>query len=208
MVDEARQTLIRLSGERRESLAELSRMLRRNPAYLQQFLYRGTPRRLAEDDRRLLAMHFAIGEERLGGAPVPIPDLVSVPYLSVRAAAGAGLSADDERLIRAEPFASRILREAGITPAMASLAEASGDSMAPGILDGDRLVVDRGDRAIPATNAIFVFRRDREVAVKRLSREASAIRVASDNPEYPTIVVESGEIELVGRVKLLVRKPW
>lgn len=206
-MDEARQTLIRLSGERGESLAELSRMLRRNPAYLQQFLYRGTPRRLGEDDRRLLAMHFSVGEDALGGAATPIVETVAVPYLSVQAAAGAGRSAEDERVVRTEPFAPRLLRDAGITPAMASLVEASGNSMAPGILDGDRLLVDRGDRAIPASNAIFVFRRDRELSVKRLSREGSAISIASDNPEYPTISLGSRAIDIVGRVKLLLRRP-
>ncbi len=206
-MDEARQTLIRLSGESGESLAELSRMIRRNPAYLQQFLYRGTPRRLAEEDRRLLAIHFSVEETMLGGPAATAAEMVDVPYVSVRAAAGAGLSAEDERVFRTESFAPRLLREAGITPAMASLVEASGDSMAPGILNGDRLLVDRGERAIPATNAIFVFRRERELSVKRLSRDEGAVRVASDNTDYPTILVDPRALEVIGRVKLLLRRP-
>ena len=206
-MDEARQTLIRLSGESGDSLAELSRMIRRNPAYLQQFLNRGTPRRLAEEDRRLLAIHFSVEETMLGGPVATNAEMVDVPYVSVRAAAGAGLSADDERIIRSESFAPRLLREAGITPAMASLVEASGDSMAPGILDGDCLLVDSGDKAIRAETAIYVFRRERELAVKRLSREARAIRVASDNADYPTILVDPLALEVIGRVKLLVRCP-
>ena len=52
--------------ERSESLESLSRFLRRNPAYLQQFVQRGTPRRLGEDDRLKLAMMLDIDERELG----------------------------------------------------------------------------------------------------------------------------------------------
>lgn len=205
-MDDARETLMRLSGESGESLAALSRMLRRNGAYLQQFVHRGSPRRLAESDRRLLAAHFAVDESLLGGPP-RASESVAVPYLAVRASAGPGLASDGERLVRAEPFAPRLLRDAGVSPTMASLIEASGDSMAPGILDGDRLLVDRGDTSLVVAPAIFVFRREGELAVKRLTRERGMIRVASDNPEYPAAIVDRGEIVVVGRVKLLLRQP-
>ncbi|MFA9200485.1 MAG: DUF72 domain-containing protein, partial [Cypionkella sp.] len=34
----------------------------RNPTYIQQFIKRGVPRRLSEEDRRRLAAHFGVGE--------------------------------------------------------------------------------------------------------------------------------------------------
>lgn len=203
-VDDARAALIRLSAARGESLAQLSRMLRRNEAYLQQFVARGTPRRLAEDDRRLLARHFAVDESELGGPPAA-PALVAVPYLAVRAAAGQGLAADDS-LIRTEPFAPSLLRELGVAPADASLVSASGDSMAPTILDGDRLLVDRGDARVSG-EGIFVFRRDDLLSVKRVARVADGLRLASDNAAYPTVTVPRGEVVVIGRVKLLLRRP-
>ena len=52
MSDDARSTLTRLCAERGESLAGLSRLLGRNDAYIQQYLRKGTPRRLPERDRR------------------------------------------------------------------------------------------------------------------------------------------------------------
>jgi hypothetical protein len=64
--DEVRATLQRLVEERGDSLAALSRMVRRNDAYLQQFIKRGTPDRLPEDERRMLAMYFNIDERELG----------------------------------------------------------------------------------------------------------------------------------------------
>ena len=202
-MDDARAALIRLSEARGESLAELSRMIRRNAAYLQQFVARGTPRRLAEDDRRLLARHFGVDERVLGGPEAAEAGLVDVPFLAVRAAAGGGLAAD-ESLIRTEPFAPSLLREIGVAAANASLVTAAGESMAPGILDGDRLLVDRGDTRV---GGVSVFRREGLVAVKRLSRVAGGVRLASDNPDYPTVVVPAEEVVVIGRVKLLIRRP-
>ena len=56
--------VIRLRGE---DYASLSRLLGRNPAYIQQFIHRGSPRRLAEEDRRRLAAYLGIDESLLGG---------------------------------------------------------------------------------------------------------------------------------------------
>lgn len=196
--------IVRLAGERGESLAALSRMLRRNDAYLQQFVQRGSPRRLADADLRVLADHFGVGEALLGGPPASA--MVEVPYLSVRASAGRGLAADGEVLIRSEPFAERLLRDAGVAPADASMIVAEGDSMKPAILSGDRLLVDRGERTV-RRGAIYVARREGELSVKRLSREGGALRLASDNPAYAPLIVPAAEVEVIGAVKLLLRQP-
>ena len=55
MATDPRANLDRLIRERGEDYVGLSRLLGRNAAYVQQYIKRGTPRRLAEDDRRLLA---------------------------------------------------------------------------------------------------------------------------------------------------------
>jgi repressor LexA len=200
---DAREILARLAAGRGESLAALSRMLRRNPAYLQQFVTRGSPRYLADDDRRLLADHFGVEEAVLGGAPGAA--LVEVPYLAARAAAGRGIAADD-RLLRTEPFAARLLREAGVAPAQASMITAEGESMAPTILSGDRLLVDGAARTV-RDGAIFVVRRADELSVKRLERAAGALRLVSDNPAFDPVLVPLAEVTVIGAVKLLLRRP-
>lgn len=52
---EARGRLQHLAREKGSSLAELSRLLGRNPAYLQQYVSRGSPRHLDEPDMRRIA---------------------------------------------------------------------------------------------------------------------------------------------------------
>ena len=52
MLSDARAVLEHLCIERGEDFAGLSRMLGRNPAYIQQFVRRGVPKRLKEAERR------------------------------------------------------------------------------------------------------------------------------------------------------------
>ena len=59
MLNDPRLVLERLCAERGEDFAGLSRMLGRNAAYIQQFVRRGVPRRLGEEERRKLAAYFA-----------------------------------------------------------------------------------------------------------------------------------------------------
>ena len=63
MTDEdARTALAALIAERRDDYAGLSRLLGRNPAYIQQYVRRGTPRRLSDTDRAKLAAYFRVPE--------------------------------------------------------------------------------------------------------------------------------------------------
>ena len=90
MLTDPRKVLERLCAERGEDFAGLSRMLGRNPAYIQQYVRRGVPKRLKEDERRKLARYFAIPESTLGG-PEGIDlagALVSIVRRPVRASAG------------------------------------------------------------------------------------------------------------------------
>src|SRR4029079_4104983 len=64
-----RRALERLIQDRHEDYAGLSRLIGRNAAYIQQFIKRGTPRKLDEEDRKTLARYFGVDESVLGGPP-------------------------------------------------------------------------------------------------------------------------------------------
>ncbi|MGN5374741.1 hypothetical protein [Sphingomonas hankookensis] len=83
-----RAALARIAGERGVSLAELSRILGRNPAYVQQYIDRGSPRRLSEPDRATLARYLGVPESVLGGPPERA--WVAVPRIDAAASAGPG----------------------------------------------------------------------------------------------------------------------
>lgn len=61
-----RMRIPQLANEQGRSLASLSATIGRNPAYLHQFVTRGSPRRLPEEERRHLAIVLNVDERELG----------------------------------------------------------------------------------------------------------------------------------------------
>jgi hypothetical protein len=64
--EQVRATLQSLVAEHGESLAGLSRMIRRSDGYLSRFIDGGSPVKLLAKDRLLLAKYFGIDERQLG----------------------------------------------------------------------------------------------------------------------------------------------
>ena len=207
---DARAELERLIAERREDYASLSRLIGRNAAYIQQFIKRGTPKRLSEEDRRLLARYFGVSEESLGGPPSAGATQIAVPRLEVDASAGAGALGSDERTRSRIAFDPHWLRALGATdPAALSIIEVRGDSMVPTLGDGDEILVDRGDAASRLRDGIYVLRADDALVVKRLalSPASGSISVRSDNPAYPPWPdCRPDAIDIVGRVVWVGRR--
>src|SRR5258707_4818007 len=93
MLSDPRLVLERLCAERGEDFAGLSRMLGRNSAYIQQYVRRGVPKRLKEEERRKLARYFSVSETLLGGPPdepLSHDGLISVKRHPVTVSAGPG----------------------------------------------------------------------------------------------------------------------
>jgi phage repressor protein C with HTH and peptisase S24 domain len=206
-VTDPRTALDRLVEASGESYAALSRMLRRNPAYLQQYVKRGTPRLLAERDRKLLAGYFRVDEAVLGGPETPaIPVVAQVRRLDVAASAGPGGLAEDDRLLGGELFDPRLLASLGVREDQSAVLRAQGDSMVPTIQDGDRMLIDERDRKLTAKGGVFVLRLDGALMVKRVAKAGDGIAVTSDNPEFPPIAVQAPDaVEVLGRVVWLSR---
>jgi hypothetical protein len=210
---EPRTLLEKLIRERGEDYAGLSRLIGRNPAYVQQYIKRGTPKRLSEEDRRALSRYFAIDEALLGGpgAAAEAPsDLLSVPRLDVAASAGSGSEAGEERPLGRIAFDSAWLRRMRIAgSAQLSMIRVQGDSMVPTLSDGDEILVDRGDAAERLRDGIYVLRIDDVLVVKRVARNPAGrgISVRSDNPQFPSWPeCDPAAVDLVGRVVWVGRR--
>lgn len=200
---EARETLARLARERGSSLASLSRMLGRNTTYLQQYISKGSPRKLEEDDRRKLARFFGVSETLLGASQEKSYDSadewVDVPRLSVEASAGPGAAAVAETAFDAFRFSRKWLREQALEAGKLSAVRVIGDSMEPLLREGDDLLVDT--RAQPFRDGIYVLRLDGNLLVKRVTAQgAGRFSILSQNLAYPPLSVEARDFELLGRV--------
>ncbi len=206
MPNDPRAVLERLCLQRGDDFASLSRLIGRNPAYIQQFIRRGTPRRLPEAERRTLARYFGVPESVLGG---PDEDsraagMIPIGRSAVRASAGHGAFPTDERTRAYFAFDERWLRK--LTGAGANdltLIRVEGDSMSPTLTDGDDILVDQSDAMERLRDGIYVLRIEEALVVKRLALHPITHRVTvqSDNPAYsdwPDCKIE--DIHVIGRV--------
>lgn len=218
MID-VRAELEQIIREQGEDYASLSRLLGRNAAYIQQFIRRGVPRKLDEDDRRTLARYLGVDEARLGGrseaadaprtrAPSPAP-MVIIPRLAVGASAGPGAHAETEEETGRIAFDERWVRRLGANPRGLSMIAVQGESMAPTLNDGDDIMVDGTDGADRMRDGIYVLRVEDALIVKRLAVNPAtrSYRIRSDNPAWPDWAdCDPALVEIVGRVVWAGRK--
>ncbi|WP_343346388.1 S24 family peptidase [Sphingomicrobium sp. XHP0239] len=210
MVNDPRERLEELCREHRVDFATLSKLVGKNPAYIQQYIRRGTPKLLGERERRLIAHYFGVSEIELGGPETDnafgqmAGGLVAVRHRSVRAAAGAGSLNEDRDSGARMAFDRHWLR--GLTqsrPEQLSVIQVEGDSMAPTLSGGDDILVDHADRMDRLRDGIYVLRIDDALMVKRLALHPMerTVTIQSDNPAYPDWPGCSlGELDVVGRV--------
>jgi len=206
-----RARLMALVAAQGVSLAGLSALLGRNASYLQQFIRKGSPRKLEENDRRTLARFFGVDEAELGGGDAEgaagsyngqrraAGEWADVPRLPLGASAGPGAVAGGEQPVGQLRFSARWLKAQGLVPAMLSAIEVEGDSMDPTLRDGDEILVDCTPRTLRA--GIHVVRVDDVLLVKRIERVGSErLRLISDNPAYAPAECALDGVEVIGRV--------
>ncbi len=200
-----RERLGELAKGKGVSLAALSRMLHRNPTYLQQYITKGSPKKLEEEDRRVLAQFLGVDEHELGGpkeksyTPKADRDWIEVPRLDVDASAGPGAAAAGEDVFDAFRFSRRWLAEQGLDGAQLSAIRVVGDSMEPLLREGDEVLVDRRDA--PFRDGVHVVRLDEMLLVKRVaSKGGGRFSLLSQNLAYPPIDVQADDFAVIGRV--------
>lgn len=201
-----RATLDRLIRERGADYASLSRLIGRNPAYVQQFIRKGSPRRLAEADRAVLARFFGVDERLLGAPRDPDRDgasWVKVPRLGLDASAGPGAFAGPESVRDHFGFDAAWLRRLAGPARRLSIIQVMGDSMAPTLNAGDDILVNHDDGASRLRDGIYVLREGEMLHVKRIAVDDSPVGfgVTSDNAAFlPGANPDPAQVEIVGRV--------
>jgi hypothetical protein len=202
--EDPRTALQRLIAENGDDYAGLSKLIGRNSAYIQQFIKRGSPKRLPEKERGILARYFGVDERLLGGlvSSVTKLGLRTIPKLDVGASAGPGAINDAEALAGRIGFDEKWLRKLAVDPAQLSLIRVEGDSMAPTLNNGDDIMVDGSAATGALRDGIHVIRMDDVLMVKRLAKgPAGRLSVLSDNPAYPAWPDVDGEaVTVIGRV--------
>lgn len=208
-----RTRLLALAIEQGVSLSALSALIGRNSTYLQQFVRKGSPRKLEEQDRRRLAEFLGVAESELGapeynssasvnalpGKRGNNPVWLDIPRLAVEASAGPGAIPGGDEAVGALRFSARWLREQGFEPGQLSAILVAGDSMEPLLRDGDEILVDRTPR--PLRDGVHVVRVGDSLMVKRVQTGVPGrLVLESQNPAYRPIELAPDEVEVIGRV--------
>jgi transcriptional regulator with XRE-family HTH domain len=141
----------------------------------------------------------AIGTKKV----MEVLGFVTIPHLNVAASMGSGrvppmdhqVEVIREITVHLDWLKTQGLAYSGIENL--AIITGDGDSMEGTFRNGDSLLVDRGISEI-RTDAIYVFTLDGDLFIKRLQRlTGGALRMISDNPIYPAIMIEGADLEKV-----------
>ncbi len=227
-LDPVRRRLLRLIADSRTNLRTASLAIERNASYLHQFINRGTPRVLAEDDREALAEHLGCSPDLLrhdrssrraarpNTPPLPGPYAAPkgysvVPEIDVRVAAGPGAWNDQpEEIKEAWLFADPLIHhEFRAKPDDLRMITVDGDSMEPLLSSGDRIMIDVS-RQVPSPPGIFVIWDGLGLVAKRIEHvphsDPPKVVLKSLNPEYDSYERSADEIRIVGRAVWVSRR--
>jgi hypothetical protein len=193
-----RRCLDELIKERGESYSSISRLLSRNPAYIQQFIKRGSPTRLDDSDIAQLSVHFGVPGAIFGGDEVPESAGLSTIAIPVLGANDSG-----EALARVRLVDEAWLRSLSHKPTGVSIVMVEGDAMYPTLRNGDEVLIQRYLANENPRDGLYVIRADTGLLVRRIALEPARNRIAvlTDNPNYPNWEgLMRNAIQIVGRV--------
>lgn len=227
-LDPVRRRLLQLLTANGSNLRTASLAMGRNAAYLHQFIKRGTPKVLAEDDREILAEHLGCRPDLLRhdrkvrravhAKPPPPPAPYSapkgysaVPEADVRRAAAAGAWRGDlEEANEAWLFADPLIRhELRAEPGDLWMIPVDGDSMEPVLASGDRILIDVS-RTVPVPPGIFVIWDGMGLVAKRIEHvphsDPPKLLLGSLNPAYDSHECPAEDVRVVGRAVWVSRR--
>lgn len=221
----SRSELVRLSGVSKQQLSRLENgLIRLRLDHLKPFAgplgytpeqillwgrYPGTGGAAGSHVELSDVLREEAAHEDFGPAPGQVPELDTRAGLG-----GGGLPAREVRKegryadpLKAEGwlFPASFVREQLHTSAVRLLVlDTTGDSMAPTIMSGERVIVDTGHKT-PTPDGLYAIRDTFQcIVVKRLqvlrSSRPTRVRVISDNPNDPSEEAPLGEVEIVGKV--------
>lgn len=194
---EPREVLDGLISERGETYASISRLLGRNSAYIQQFIKRGSPARLDQSDIALLALHFDVPKEVLGGKEWPTVgqrSIIKVPLLN-----GTGNDSRSQWRLVDAAWLGRLCDQ----PASVAILPIVGEAMEPILCNGDEVMISRVRTQESVREGLYAIRGSSEIFVRRIAIDPTKNRltVLTDHPAYPSWQgIQRKGVDIVGRV--------
>jgi transcriptional regulator with XRE-family HTH domain len=142
--------------------------------------------------------------------PSKFPGVAQVPELETRTATGVGEKRKDGRhadILKSDRWflpESFVREELHASPERLVVIEAAGDSMAPTIASGERVIVDT-EHKTPSPDGLYAIRDAfKHIVIRRLHVLRAAhpprVKVISDNPKHPSEETSLSDLEVFGKV--------
>lgn len=142
--------------------------------------------------------------------PLVLPDVsletVLVPKVRATLCAGGGSLELEAVPVSEHPLPRAWLSRMGQPNAMVFM-DVIGNSMEPGIRDGDMVLVDQS-RTEMAARTVLAVGYDDAIFIKRLEKRPNGLAMLSDNPEYAPVEIAGDEMasfRVIGKVVWLCR---
>ncbi len=158
-------------------------------------------------------LEFGKGSPRLPGPNAPLQaradlgeDIVRVPKAAARLCAGGGSFEVDGRCVAEFPFPRQWLARFGVPSSMVFM-DVVGDSMEPGIYDGDMVLVDKSHQRL-SPGVVLAVGVDDAIYLKRAEARPGGVILRSDNPGYPPVELYGDELDafrIIGKMVWLCR---
>lgn len=133
-------------------------------------------------------------------------ECVYVPKASARLCAGGGSFEVDDSAVEKFPMPLRWLSRLG-SPSHMVFMDVVGDSMEPGIMDGDTVLIDRANSR-HADGGVLAVGFEDAIYLKRVVQKNGGIQLHSDNAAHVPIKIYGDELDsfrIIGRVVWLCR---
>jgi len=208
--------LIRTNAQ--DDYASISALIGKNHAYVQQFIKRGVPKCLKDDDMAKIINHFNISMDYFGSpddflSPGEMgnsaeatefeTEYIKVNVYDIEAAAGAGAVVENNNVANKLAFKRSWIRSSSnATADDLAVITVLGDSMTPTLCDGDRILVDMTQKTL-RNDGIYVLRNDDMILVKRISLNpiTKLCTIKSDNQFYESWEgCAPADLDILGRV--------
>lgn len=232
--EEIRKHIDSLLKQKGLPYAQISKMLGKGIAFMQQYIKEGRPLRLKEVDRKNLAEILNVPEQELTDLTLnqpllpahmsgvnmvadkitsavssffkkPLPDTVGIEMLNVSACCGSGVDNLSENIVGIWQMPIMDFKSISqAAPEYIKIVKAVGDSMQPTINDGDFVFVDISNQSM-GSDGIYCLSSETGLSIKRLQNNFNGeIIIKSDNKDYDSLSFKIGDIRILGRVVNIV----
>ena len=162
-------------------------------------------RALPVQERKTVAKPHAVASKQQASTEIA-RELVYVPKAQAILCAGGGSFEVGALPVSEHPFPRQWLAKMG-NPAAMVFMDVVGDSMEPGIQDGDMVLVDQSNTRI-SLRAVLAVGLDDAIYLKRVEQRNGGLLLRSDNSAYSDIEIHGDELNtfrVIGKVVWLCR---